>query len=179
MGHEDTGIQRSRRQTVKPSAVLVKRGDESFADTVQKVKRNVRADAIGESITKMRETRNGDLLIEVKGGAVMAEVIRDEVQRTCGTDNVIQLMGQRSIVELRDLDCTIVETDIQEALTREFGVNETKIINLRKTFGGEQAAIVLVPAGVATELVTRGRIRVGIVYCRARVAVRRLRYGRS
>lgn len=79
-------------------------------------------------------------------------------------------MEQRSLVQLRDLDCTATKTDVEEAMCREIGtdVGDIRVLGVMPTYGGEQSALVLIPRDAAVKLLDKGRIRVGLVYSRVR-----------
>lgn len=49
-----------------PKAILVKRGERTFSETVQELKSKVNVEVTGGAISRMRETRTGDLLIEME-----------------------------------------------------------------------------------------------------------------
>lgn len=166
-----------RRSKLRPGAVLVKRGDSTFADVLKRVKAGVDSGVTGTSITKMRETRKGDLLIEVRGDAVVADTVRKEVEGSCGSGSGVQLLERRSLIEIRDLDCATCDADLVEAVGRDTGAREEEVsvLSLRKAFGGTRTALVLLPQRAASKIAGGGRMRVGLVYCRARSAKRRVR----
>jgi len=182
---QDGGVQRdngaptlpSRRSRLRHGAVLVMRGDSTFADVLKRVKSGVNTEVTGTSITKMRETRNGDLLIEVRGDAEVADTVRKEVERSCGSGSGVQLLERRSLIEIRDLDCVTCDADVVEAVGRDTGARKEKVsvLSLRKAFGGTRTALVLLPQRAASKIADGGRMRVGLVYCRARSAKRRVR----
>lgn len=151
---------------------MVKRGESTFAKTVKNIRSKVDVAVIGETISKVRETRNGNVLIEVLGGRDNTEVVRREVEKTLRPDETIRSLEQRSLVKFCDLDCTTTKYDVIEALRRDFCSNADHIavLNIRPVFGGEQAAVVLIPREAAIKLLEKGRIRVGMVYFRAKEA---------
>lgn len=69
-----------------------------------------------------------------------------------------------------NLDGVTTGEEITEAFNREYNtsVDDIKVLNIRKTYSGAQAATVLISKGVASSLLEKGRIRVGLVYSRVR-----------
>lgn len=83
-------------------------------------------------------------------------------------------MEQRSLIQLRDLDCVTTKEDVLEAILREIGMtpDDVKVLTIRHVFAGEQTAVVLIPRQAASKLLDKGRVRVGLVYYRVREAPR-------
>lgn len=163
-----------------PRAVVIKRGDASFADTVKNIRRKIDAEAVGDAISKVRETRNGNVLIEVLGGSDKAEAVRKEVEKSLGPGESVRSLEPRSLLQLRDLDCVTNGDDIMEAIARKLGTGaeDVKVLSVRPTYGGEQSALVLVPSEAAAKLIAKGRIRVGMINSRVREAQKITRWFR-
>lgn len=155
-----------------PKAVIIKRGELLFADTVKNIRSKVDVNVIGDSISKIRQTRSRDVLIEIIGGSDKAENIRKEVEKSLGPGKSVRSLQQRSLVQLRDLDFVTTKADVVEAVQKEIGtsIDENSVLNIRPTFGDEQSVVVLVPREAALKFVGKGRVRVGLVYSRIREA---------
>lgn len=67
--------------------------------------------------------------------------------------------------------------EVTEAIITAAGhhTEEVSVVSLRKVYGGTQVAVALVPQTVSGDLIERGRIKIGMVYCRIRKCVRRIR----
>jgi len=122
----------------------------------------------GANISKIRETRNGSLLIEVDGGPDDILRISGEIARVMGRDASIRSPDKRALVEICDLDATTTREEVSHAVIRDCAISaeEVRILNIRRICGGAQAAVVLVPNEAARKLRFVGRIRVGLVYCK-------------
>lgn len=145
---------------------MVELGEATFAETVKNIRSKVDANIIGDTISKVRETRNGNILFEILGGSDKADVVRKELKKTLRPGESVHSLEQRSLVQLRDLDCTATKQDVGEAMSRYFGVNpeDINVVSIRRVFGGEQSAVALIPRETATKMLDNGRIRVGLVY---------------
>lgn len=157
-------VMRLTRSLLK--VVVVKRGELSFADSVKNMRSKVDANVVGDSISKIRQTRNEDVLIEILGCSEMAENIRREVQKSLGPGEAVKFLEPRSLVQLRDLDCVTTKDDIVDAINWEIGTSNENVkrLSIRSKYGGEQSAMVLIPREGTVKLISKGWIRVRLVY---------------
>jgi len=167
---EPTRVHKSR-----PIAVIVRRGEEPFPELLSTIKNKAKPENTGNCISKIRETRNGSLLIEINGGAEEAEKVKTEIERSLGPEASVRRVENRSVLELRDLDGTTTPEDILEAVSRESPGMEARVLGIWKTYGGGQAATIALAQETAKSLLVVGRIRVGLVYCRLRQGEERIR----
>lgn len=157
-----------------PKAVVIKRGELSFAESVKNIRSKVDANVVGHRISKIRQTRTGDVLIEILGGSEAAETVRSEVEKSLASGEIVKSLEQRTLVQLRDLDCVTVKTDVQEALSDETGIpaDQITVTGIRPAFGGKQSTIVSLPREIALKIIGKGRIRVGLIYSWIREALK-------
>jgi len=161
----------------RSDVVIVQTNPENYTEVLKKIKSGVNMEAIGNKISAMRQTRSGGILIKVSGGSPAADVVRAEVSKIVETDTLIRAPKQQSLVEFRGLDSL---TNIDELVT-EIVLNAdtpreaVKVLNMRKTYGETQSALVLMPWDNATKITKIGRIRVGLVYCSTRLCKKRIR----
>lgn len=167
--------QRRRARTL-PLAVVVRRGDDSYPELLKNLRANVDPATTEEKISRLRETRNGGLLVEINGGAESKEAVRAAIEKSLGPGGSVRTLEQRSLVELRELDGVTTREDVVDAITRDHNIRaeELKVLNPSTTYGGGQAATLLIPREVATIILDKGHIRVGLVFCRARECGERL-----
>lgn len=105
------------------------------------------------------------------------EVVRDEVAKVAGPEIEVRALQQRTLVEIRNLDQWTSSDEVLQAVSSSVGVEQdiVKVVSLRKRFGGTQLALVSLPAGEASRLINRGRLRVGMVCGRVRTAAAKVR----
>jgi len=160
----------------RPLAILVKRNDDPFPELLKTIRTGVDGAQLGKSISRLRETKNGSLLIEVIGGTAAAEQVRHGVEQTLGSEASVKTMGDSALIELRDLDGLSDAEEVREAIVRETSTSgEVKVISIRRTFGGGQLAIVAVSSETAKTILQAGWLRVGLVYSRVRESERHSR----
>lgn len=170
-----TSTRQKRQPRARPLAIAVAMNDKDFPELLKTVKRNVVPTVIGDSITKMRRTHRGELLIEVRGGTDSAEKIRDELARTLGTDARVRKLESTSPVEICDLDEVTTKEEVLGTITSFLGFEGARVVSIRKAYGGSQTAVVVLPSGMAGKLCTAGRLRVGLISARVRPTELRLR----
>jgi len=165
------------RNRTRPAAILVKVGAEGFPELARKIRGGVNADVIGDSIVGVRQAKSGGLLIKIRGDQARFEAVRAEVVRSAGAEVEVHSLQQRTTLEVRDLDEWTGADEIAEAVSKAGGVDTdaVKIISLRKSFGGAQTALVSLPQASSRGVISSGRLRVGWVNCRVRVADPRVR----
>lgn len=98
-----------------------------------------------------------------------AKAIKAEVERTLGPDVSVKRAEHSFPLEIDDLDAKTSKEELLEIM-RSLGDDDARVISLRKSYGGTQTALIMVPSGVARRLCNEGRIRVGLVYARVRAA---------
>jgi len=168
---------RQQRVRTRPPAILVQVGKEEFPALVHKIRGTTNRDVIGDHVVGMRQTKSGDLLIEIKGDPEQVEAVRAEVSRSAGEDIEVRTLQQKALLEIRDLDQWASQEEVIDAVAMVTGANRDAVrtIGLRKCYGGTQTALVIAPAALCRNVLLQGRIRVGMVNCRVRQGVSRAR----
>lgn len=156
-----------------PEAVAVKPKDASYnyADVLKNIKAKVDPTALGVKISKIRQTRSGELLIEIAKGSEKVDELKNAVAEALGEDASVRNMNRSVAVEIRDLDGATDEKEVIDAIklvAPETDPESIKIRALRKTFGETQMAIITMPATTAEVVLKAGKIRIGWIRCRAR-----------
>jgi len=120
----------------------------------------------------MRKTKNGGLLLEVRGDQAVVDTVRSEISRAVGDEVNIRQFQQRTLVEIRDIDLWSDRVDVTESIVRETSLQSdmVNVISLRSTYGRSQTALVLLPTTKANDILASGRLKISVVYCRVRLA---------
>lgn len=100
--------------------IIVFKDNIQFLELLKTVTRNVNPGVTGNSITKMRQTKTGDLVIEIIGDANLAEVVRAEVARSLGSGTAEDF----SLIEIRDLDGETTGEEVINALSEKAVIME-------------------------------------------------------
>jgi len=161
----------------RPSAILVDVKAEDFPELAKKIRGGVNKEIIGDSIMGVRQAKSGGLLIEVRGDYARVDAIRAEVARTAGSEVDVRALQQRALLEVRDLDQWTSSEEVRDAVAISAGGEQdvVKVVSLRSRFGGSQMALVSLPLVASRKLLNSGRLRVGMVSCRVRLADTKVR----
>jgi len=175
--HDDRKDSTRPRVRSRPQAILVGVKAEEYPALAKKIRGGVDRGVIGDSVVGMRQAKSGGLLIEVRGDHEKFEAVRAEISRSAGTDFEVRALQQKVLVEVRDLDQWTTGDEVIEAMASATGSppESLKVVNLRKRYEGTQMALVSLPIGASRGVLSTGRLRVGMVSCRLRMAERKPR----
>ncbi|XP_029348437.1 uncharacterized protein LOC115034968 [Acyrthosiphon pisum] len=156
----------------RPQAILVGVKAEEFPALAKKIRGGVDHGVIGDSVVGMRQAKSGGLLIEVRGDQDKLEAVRAEISRSAGTEFEVRALQQKVLIEVRDLDQWTTADEVMEAMATATGSppESLKVVSLRKRYEGTQMALVSLPIGSSRGVLSTGRLRVGMVSCRLRMA---------
>lgn len=135
-----TPARKAKPPRVKPLALVVKNMNEEFPELLKTVSTRVDPTITGNSISRIRKTRTGDLLIVINGGEEEAEVVRAEVTKSLGDGAKVQRISNESPIEIRDLDGEVTREKVPEDGVR--GNAGARLASLRKAYRGSQTAVV-------------------------------------
>ena len=146
---------------------MVKSTGKSYAETVRAMKAAIDPDEIGVTVQKTEKTREGNVRIVVKerkpgAKATLADRIVEKIESA-----EVKMQTKETVLIIRDLDDSITKDEIKEAILgiTPLGTN-AKIGDIREGSAGTFSATVsLLPEG-ATEILKKGRIKIGWIRCR-------------
>lgn len=152
--------------------VLVKAGEKSFADMIKEVKANIQPEQLGVEIEKIRRVNNDDVLIVTKKGG--ANILKNEINNKMSdvqVDSRIGWSGQRTAVEITDVEEDSTDDDILSSVKELLGIDgdeiDIRVKNRRKSRFGYIVTVVL-PKQEANRLLAWEKIRIGWTWSRVR-----------
>lgn len=157
------------RRRAKPEAVLVKIGEgSSYLETYKKVAGDLRTHC--QDIKGVRKTRTGHLLIEI-GRETKVEEVTKLVRNCLGVAAQVRQLQETTTLQLRGLDPIVTkeEVAIDLAAAGKIDPAEVQVQALRPMRDGTQAAIARIPSRRVSGELRSGRLRIGMVICRARI----------
>lgn len=163
---------RVRRRPQKADAVVVKPTNILYADMVKKIKNEITIEEMGVNLKAMRKTQNGDLLLEMSKETKKEDVgrLQEAIKNVIGSNGMCKRLAQTVGIEIRDFDETTDRQEVIEALRREIGDNPDlfEVYNIRKDLRGTASVRARICMKEATNLLKKGRIKIGWVFCRVR-----------
>ena len=123
------------------------------------------------SIEKMRETRQGDVLVIFGKEPKNKDIFEEALRRAVGDRGSVRGLTPRSQIEIRDLDSTVEPEEVREAIVASLGdqvAGDIKVDLTKTSFRGNVKAFVELNDAAAAFLVREERIKVGWVNCRVK-----------
>jgi len=128
---------------------------------------------LGLNIRSIRRTNAGDVLQMAKRPEQEAAVLKlkDAINEAMGTTATVRYKPATALIEIHDLEPDTSEDEIIDAFSRSFeSVQEVPIVIWTQlSFGGGKRAVVKLQEELATALLKRSSIVVGLVRCRVRI----------
>lgn len=166
--------ERQQRTRAKPDAILVKRKDQNatFASVLKLMKEKVDQNEVGDRVNKIKQTKSGDLLLQLQKGSNVKEV-KDVIAAAIGTETTVLQLSQLITLDIRDIDGDTSNEEVQAALVSALNLpkEEVKVKAIRPAFGGTQMALVTMARAAALPLINEGKVRIGWVKARVRERV--------
>lgn len=157
------------RRRAKPEAVLVKIGEgSSYLETYKKVAGELRSHC--KDVKGVRRTRTGHLLIEI-GRETKVEEVAKLVRSCLGDAAQVKQLQETTTLQLRGLDPIVTKEEVAVDLAAAGKIDpaEVHVQALRPMRDGTQVGVVRVPSNKLSGELRSGRIRVGLVICRAKI----------
>ncbi|KAJ8967549.1 hypothetical protein NQ314_002864 [Rhamnusium bicolor] len=172
MGNTTPG-QRNQKRTrnrTRLEAVLIKPlAGKKYADVLKEIRGKVRPEEMNVDIKSIRETRAGDVLLELGRKTADKEKFSSALKEAVGQIGNVRNLVPRGTVEIRDLDGVTDEDDIRNAVERNIKETAGPVkVRMSKTYRGQKTAIVEMNELGVSELLKRSRIKIGWVNCRVR-----------
>lgn len=161
----------------RPPAILVNVSADGFPELVKRIRGGVNQTVLGDSVVGMRQAKSGGMLIEVRSDQARVEAIRAEVAKSAGSEADVRALQQRALIEVCDLDQWTSSIVVHEEVCRSTGALQeaVKVISLRKGFGDSHILLVSLPLSDSRGLASSGRLRVGMISCRVKMAESKVR----
>ncbi|XP_046424448.1 uncharacterized protein LOC124181695 [Neodiprion fabricii] len=142
-------------------------GGKNYADVLKKVRGQVDPDKVGASITAVRRTRGGDVLLELKGSGG-AQALKEAVAMALGDRAKVTTLEPAMTIDVRDLDEITTAEETRAALSSALKAPLEGEIRLRSGVRGTQTALMRIPERTARKLLAIGKVKIGWTACRIR-----------
>lgn len=125
-------------------------------------------EVMGNAISKMKRTKNGELLIVINGSNDSAYRVNAEFSKLFGADVKVRKLDDLVAMEIRDLNAEIPKEELVAAVSNSNDDIGAKLVSLRSTYGKSKIAVLLISSALAKHLCGLGWLRVSLVYTRVR-----------
>ncbi|XP_033231714.1 uncharacterized protein LOC117182718 [Belonocnema kinseyi] len=169
--HTNLVLRRKRRKIPREAIAINPAAGKKYADVLKEVQANVKPDDHGVSVKSIRQTRTGDVLIELKAKKEDRERFGTALSGALGDSGGVRHLVPRAKIVLYDLVETTEVVDVEEALRAVLGerIGAPPKINLTKRNNrGCVLAFVELDAVPARKLEVTGRLKIGWLYCRVK-----------
>jgi len=161
---EKLGAKRRNR----PPAILVNVGNNSFTDTLRRIKTNETVRKLTEDINSLTKTKQGDILVQLRNGSASTASITKAIGEAIGEPDKAKQLIQYDKIVVQDLDELADEAEVVESIAEATGVDTDKI-RILSNFSmprGTRWMVASLAPGIINNLLKKGKIRVGYVLCR-------------
>ena len=163
-------IQKGGRRT---DAIIVTQEGKTYADLLRGVKDAMKnqESEVTDQIEAIRKTKEGAMLITLKAGEDKTKRIRgmiskmgEEVKTRVSTAG----RERKATIHIKGMDAITTKKEIMDVIERETGVDRQTIRmgELRPYYGSSRAVTVTMPETGAKRMVTRGRLRIELNWCK-------------
>ena len=169
-------VVKTKAKHARPDAIKIKASEGvAYADILKRVKATPDLMAVGERVTRIRRTREGELLMELGKAGTETSVLQRAIASKLNESAAVTMLTHKEKVIIMDLDEATTAMEVTEAISQVTGPDcvTSGDITLRKSYRGTQAAIILLPYASASLLTKAGKLKIGWVNCRVRYFVAR------
>lgn len=166
--------ERERPPKMRREAVLIKPAKgKTYVEILSEIRKNVNPDDTQTDVKSIRQTRAGDVLLELGSTTKNRESFRMTLQNSLGEAGKVKDLIPRATLEIRDLDSVTNKEDVEEALKNELhdASGDLTISITKPNSRGLKLAIVEMDEQAASNLLEKGGIKIGWVKCRVRQRV--------
>ncbi|XP_049300623.1 uncharacterized protein LOC125774492 [Anopheles funestus] len=144
---------------------------ESYADILRRVKADPKLQSLGKQVSKVRRTREGNLIFELKrDNAVSGSDFKDLLQDSVGEVGQVTVRGNVATLEIRDIDEVTSPEDVERALKARFELGTTRLdINIKPAFNGTQTACIKMAAKQALLIAAAREVEIDWSICRIHI----------
>lgn len=119
---------------MRPATLHVSKNGENFPKLLKTVRLNMDPGVTKNAITKLRQIKSEDLLIELDDRGESAELVQKEVSRSLEPDVKIRKLVITAPIEIQDSDGETTKEEVIEVLTG-LEITDSRCVSIRKVFG--------------------------------------------
>lgn len=145
---------------------------QTYVDVVRTIRQKVDPGQCQTEVKTIRKTKDGAVLLQLAKRTDGTE-FHKVLQTAIGQTGQVKDLTSRVTLEFLDLDCVTTAKDVADAINRETGKEVERRPHVFDTNSrGQRLAVCEFEATEATDLLKKGRIKIGWVIARVRPRVR-------
>jgi len=157
-----------------PDSISVKpENGETYSDILKAIRQKVDINAIGSQVSKISESRNGEIIIRLNHQDKKREELVDALKSNLGDRAAVRSLISYDDVDIQDLDNITTASEVESSIISALGspANEVsiKVKSIRPAYAGTQRATVRLKSAEAIKLAKMGRIYIGWIKARVRL----------
>ena len=158
---------RTARVRRKGEALIVHAAKDSYFEVLRMMRMNPELEELGADVKRIRRTRNGDMILELKKDSANRSSSHKELaQKVMGDKVTVRAMCPEATIQCKDLDEVTTEDELATSLRDQCEVGEVEMtIRLRKGPSGTQIASIKLPVDAANKVLKIGKLKVGWSVC--------------
>jgi len=157
-----------------PDSISVKpENGETYSDILKAIRQKVDINAIGSQVSKISESRNGEIIIRLNHKDKKREVLVDALKSNLGDHAAVRSLVSHDDVDIQDLDNITTASEIESCIKSALGLSANdasiNVKSIRPAYAGTQRATVRLRSAEAIKLAKMGRISIGWIKARVRL----------
>lgn len=155
------------RRRNKGEALIVKASDDSYAEVLRTMRTNPDLKELGENVQKIRRTRNGEMILELKRDLkANSSSYKELTEKAMGGKVEVRALCPEATLQCKDLDEVTSEDEVGFAMKEQCELGEVQMsIRIRNGPSGTKVASIKLPIEAANKALRVGKIKVGWCVC--------------
>ncbi|XP_062713362.1 uncharacterized protein LOC134290278 [Aedes albopictus] len=151
----------------KGEALIVKTSDDSYAEVLRTMRTNPDLRELGEDVKKIRRTRNGEMILELRRDPKGSSSSYKELTEKAMGDKVeVRALCPEATLLCKDLDEVTSEQEVEVAMKEQCELGEARMtIRVRNGPSGTKVASIKLPIDAANKALRVGKIKIGWCVC--------------
>ena len=129
--------------------------------------------AIGSQVSKISESRNGEIIIRLKHQDKKREELVDAIKSNLGVRAAVRSLVSHDDIDIQDLDNITTASEVESCIKSALGLSaddaSIKVKSILPAYAGTQRATVKLKSAEAIKLAKMGRISIGWIKARVRL----------
>jgi hypothetical protein len=161
-----TSAPKPRKRRNRNDALLIKADGANYGDVLRRMKSDAKLAGLGSDVKKIRRSRKGELIVELKSSAKQGSQYRDLAEQVLGEGVEVRALRTETTIQVKGLDEITEPAEVAEALKEQCGLMaDIHQIRLHKGPAGTQIALIRLIEAEARKAQEVTKLKVGWSVC--------------